>query len=115
MIFTFEFRGKSYEFDDAKLGLGEARWVKHEINLHGMNFFEAVQSLDPDAVACLVVLAMRRAGETDATMEEISNDDNGYGEFVVTVKVRPSEGDEPKPPPNRATRRRAAAVKDPTP
>lgn len=110
MIFSFKFQGKDYQFEDTQLGLGEARWIKRETGLYGQKFFEAVQTLDPDAIACLIVLAMRRAGESDATIEAIEEEINGYGEFAVTVKAEATEKD--MPPVNRAARRRnAAAVK----
>lgn len=110
MIFSFKFQGKDYKFEDTQLSLGEARWIKRETGLYGQDFFHAVQTLDPDAISCIVVMAMRRAGATDATIEAIEEEINGYGEFAITVKAEATENDGPAP--NRAARRRnAAAVK----
>lgn len=105
MIFSFEYRGQGYEFDDQRMGLGEARWVKHETGLFGNAFFDAIRALDPDAMACLVVLGMRRGGATETDLEDVCADDNGYFDLIETIKV--------KSPTNRATRR-ATKKKDDT-
>lgn len=98
MIFTFQFGDESYNYDDELMGLGEARFVKEETGLYGSAFFDAVKTMDPDAIACLVVLAMRRAGKTDATVESVSEEVDGYFQFIRTVNETPSAK-------NRAERR----------
>lgn len=99
MIFSFRWNGKAYDFDDERMSLGEARWVKAETGLHGPEFFKAVQRMDPDAMAALMVIAMRRAGETDTTMDSIAEAENGYFEMIGSVQVK-------EKPENRAARRR---------
>lgn len=106
MIFTFQFGDQSYDYDDDTMGLGEARFVKAETGLYGSAFFEAVKTMDPDAIACLVVLAMRRAGKTDATMESVGEEVDGYFQFIRTVNETSS-------PANRAERRARRAVTSP--
>jgi hypothetical protein len=112
MILTFQFRDATYTFDDEKMGLGEARWVKQETGLLPKEFFPAVQDLDPDAIACVVVLAMRRAGVTDATIESICEDENGLFEFLASSQVAAGKGPAAKVPAKAATRTgRVNAVK----
>lgn len=105
MIFKFQFRGTGYNFDDEKMSLGEARWIKAETGLVGMGFFDAVKGLDPDAISAMVVLAMRRAGVADATMESIADDENGLFEFFETGEVVET------PPKNGPAPRRKTAAK----
>lgn len=111
MIFTFKFRNKPFAFDDMKMSLGEARWSKAETGFVGAEFFEAVQKADPDALSCIVVMAMRRAGLTETTMDSIAEDENGYVEIMSTLDVVDPD-DNAKPEKrvlaNRADRRRNA-------
>lgn len=89
MIFMFKYDGKSYDYDDEKMGLGEARWVKKETGLVGANFFEAARALDPDAIVAILVMAMRRAGVIETKMEDIySGDDNGYYKLIEGLEVK---------------------------
>jgi hypothetical protein len=112
MILTFKFRDNTYSFDDEKMGLGEARWVKQETGLLPKEFFPAVQELDPDAIACVIVLAMRRAGATDATIESICEDENGLFDFLASSQVAAGKGPAAKAPAKAATRTgRVNAVK----
>lgn len=96
MIFSFKYDGAAYEFDDERMGLGEARWIKKETGLYGRAFFEAAQDLDPDALSCMVVIAMRRAGLTETNIDEVCANENAYFEMVETAQVRPTETAEPK-------------------
>lgn len=109
MIYSFEYRGQSYEFDDQRMGLGEARWVKQETGLFGTAFYDAIRNMDPDAMACLVVIGMRRGGLTETDLEDVCADENGYFELIETIKPV-----EPETPSNRTTRRAAARKKDTT-
>ncbi len=106
MIFKFQYDGKSYEFDDARMGLGEARWIKAETGLYGTAFFEAVQGLDPDAISAMIVIAMRRGGVSETTMESIAENENGYFELIGSVSVHGDEENKVRP-----TRKRVAPVK----
>lgn len=91
MIFEFTYEGKAYDFDDERMGLAEARYLKREFGLVGTEFFTACRKLDPDALIALLVLAMRRAGLTETKVEDLyPNDDNGYYELVQSMEVRPS-------------------------
>lgn len=109
MIFTFKFRSKPYAFDDTKMSLGEARWIKAETALVGAEFFEAAQKADPDALSCIVVMAMRRAGLDETTLDSIADDEDGYYEIMSTMDVV-QEDSEAKPEKrvlaNRSDRRR---------
>lgn len=109
MIFTFKFQGKPYAFDDMKMSLGEARWSKAETGFVGAEFFHAVQKADPDALSCIVVMAMRRAGLSEATLDSIADEENGYVEIMSTMDMIDPD-DKPKPEKrvlaNRADRRR---------
>jgi len=105
MIFSFEYQGKRYEFDDTRMSLGEARWIKSEIGMIGTDFFEAVKKLDPDAMSCLVVIAMKRAGLSETTMEQIAEDENGYFDLVSTAVVRENADGEVKPVRRRTTKK----------
>lgn len=112
MLFTFTFRDTTYTFDDEKMGLGEARWIKQECGLLPKEFFPAVQNLDPDAIACMIVLAMRRAGVEDATIESICEDENGLFDFLETGQVEAGKTPRAKAPAKAATRTgRVNAVK----
>lgn len=91
MIFAFRYENKAFDFDDERMGLGEARWVKQMTGLTGSDFFAAARKLDPDAVVAILVLAMRRAGLHDAQMDDIySDDDNGYFKLIESLDVRES-------------------------
>lgn len=106
MIFKFQYDGTDYEFDDAKMSLGEARWIKAETGLFGNGFFDAVRELDPDAISAMIVIAMRRGGLSESTMDSIAETDNGYFELIGSVTVHGDEEGAIRP-----TRKRAAAAK----
>lgn len=91
MIFAFKYEGKAYDFDDERMGLGEARWVKRVTGLTGSDFFGAARKLDPDAVVAILVMAMRRAGLQETQMDDIySEDDNGYFKLIESLEVHES-------------------------
>lgn len=113
MIYTFEYDGKSYDYDDDQLSLPEAIEIKRETGMVGVEFFDAARKADPEALAMLLVLAMRRGGVEDATMDSIYKDDpDGYVKLISNVEVRSSGGDTVVP--NRAARRAAARKKTAT-
>lgn len=109
MIFTFTYADQKYTYDDEKMGLGEARWVKRETGLVGAEFFNAARTLDPDAIVAILVMAMRRAGEHETQMGDIySDDDNGYYKLIAGLEVSANEPEaEPK-----ATRTRAKKTEE---
>lgn len=98
MIYKFSYEDQVYDFDDEKMSLGEARWVKRETGMVGGGFFAAARALDPDAIVALLTLAMRRAGKTEAQIEDIySDDDNGYFKLIQSLDIETAAESEPKP------------------
>lgn len=89
MIFEFTYEDTTYEFDDDKMSLGEARWIKQATGLVGSSFFEAARKLDPDAILAILVMAMRRAGLKDTEMDAIyADDEDGYIKLVQGLEVK---------------------------
>lgn len=107
MIFQFTYEDKKYQYDDGRMGLGEARWVKQETGLVGMAFFEAARALDPDAILCILVMAMRRAGEVVDVEDIYADDDNGYYKLITSLEVL--EATEPVATPAPKTRTKKAS------
>lgn len=84
MIFTFTYGDQKYEWDDDKMSLGEARYVKQVTGMVGSDFYEAARKLDPDAIMAILVLARRRAGETSASLEDFDMEDSqGYINLIM--------------------------------
>lgn len=102
MIFQFTYGDEKYQFDDEKMGLGEARYVKQVTGMVGQEFFEAARKLDPDAIVAILVMSMRRAGKTEVSMDDIyTDDDNGYYKLITGMEVLESAPEAPKNGPVR--------------
>jgi hypothetical protein len=61
-VITFEYDGRPYRFDNDVIDLREARYIKRH-TMQQLDMWDMqVQLGDVDALICLVVLAVRRAG-----------------------------------------------------
>lgn len=78
----FDLGGKLYEFDGATLSIGEARAVKRNTGLGVLEFERGIKTLDPDAVAALIWVTLRRAGE-EAEWDAVDQYD--IGEFGASI------------------------------
>lgn len=91
MKFLFKYEDAAYTFDDEKMSLGEARFVRTVTGYTGAEFFEQARKLDPDAIMAILVMAKRRAGE-EAKMEDFDLDDeNGYIKLIQSLDVAESQ------------------------
>lgn len=94
MIFEFMHQEKAYQFDDERMSLAEARWVKREFGMTGPTLFGAFQELDPDALLAIFALALKRGGveiETAADIPLGDENENGYFELIQSVKAKTAE------------------------
>ena len=90
MIFTFEYEGCPYSYDDSTMSLPEARYIKRHSGLTGQvgMWPVNVQMGDPDAVCLLLILAQRRAGEK-ANWEDLPETMN-FAALVRSIKFTES-------------------------
>lgn len=96
--------GIVYEVDDGRMLIAEARELKKLTGLSVPKFWEGVNEVDADAVAGLVFLAKRRAGETLRFSDLDSLD-------IADVRLEPVEDEEDA----EQGGQQAAAPADPTP
>jgi hypothetical protein len=59
----FKLDGRSYEFDETRLLVREARELKHHTGMGLRQFGAGLQEGDPDSIVGMLYLCRRRAGE----------------------------------------------------
>lgn len=59
----FEIEGKEYEWDNERLTVGEARFLKEKTGMGILQWNNGLLARDGDAEAALIYFAKRRAGE----------------------------------------------------
>lgn len=59
----FKIEGRTYEFDESRLTVAEARVIKKHAGLGLAEFGDGIRRGDPDAIVSMLFIAKRRAGE----------------------------------------------------
>lgn len=84
--------GQVYEFDQERLLLAEARQMKKLTGLTPPRWAEGIDEQDPDAIAMLVYMAKKRAGET-LRFEDLDSLDYADIEMELVGEEEPAEGE----------------------
>ena len=66
--------GTSYDFDQGRLMLSEARLIEKNTGMTIPRWQKALDEFNSDALAGLVLLLRRRAGETELQFEDVEFD-----------------------------------------
>ena len=100
MSIVFRVDGVRYEYDGSSLLVAEARWIKKNFGLTAGEFLQGIGSFDADALAALVCIAKRRAGEIVGPeavdnldlmqlITSMNEDDEARAEAPVDAAVEP--------------------------
>lgn len=93
-VLRFDLDGATYRFDQARLSIAEARLVKRHTGWGYALWDSQIQLLDPDAIAALVLLAKRRAGE-DVAWGDLDEVDLAALVKTLTRDGSETAGDDP--------------------
>lgn len=87
--------GPEYEFDETTLLVSEARLIKAHAGMGLKAFGEALEGGDPDALAAMLLIARRRAGEA-VRWEDLGSVD--LGKLNVVDENTEGESEDPTEP-----------------
>lgn len=100
----FRVDGESYNFDEDRLLVSEARVIKKQAGMGLTEWSEGLQNGDPDAIVSMIYLAKKRSGEAvrwsdldDINIAAIEMDDEdaeSQGEDDPKPDSPPAEGEE---------------------
>ncbi|MGV4984512.1 hypothetical protein ACVB8X_13910 [Streptomyces sp. NRAIS4] len=110
MIVKLTVEGESYEFDTDRLLVAEARELKTYAGFTPPKWYAAIGDDDPDALAFLIYLAKKRAGETLRFSDLDSLD---YADFELEFVQPPAAQEQPGEP--AGDQAEVQAAPDPTP
>lgn len=83
--------GTTYDFDQSRLMLSEARLIERNTGMTIPRWQKALDEFNSDALAGLVLLLRRRAGETELLYEDVEFD-------VASIEIHDDEPAPPHPP-----------------
>lgn len=109
MIFRFKHHGKIYTFDDERMSIPEAQWIKRETGIVGMELFQGFRKLDVDCLLVVFAIALKRGGIQIDTIADVPLDEgNGYYQLLTSIQ---EDNDQAVRPTSRTTKARKPAVK----
>ncbi|MEV7684465.1 hypothetical protein [Streptomyces bungoensis] len=111
MIIKLTVEGTAYEWDSERLLVAEARELKLHTGFTPPRWLAALDEQDPDALAALIYMAKKRAGET---LRFSDLDGLDYADFEMEAVEEPEDDDEQAEVPADADPTPASGASGPT-